>query len=1154
MTRKMVFLMALALALPCPAPAQDAADSPERLLKQADQLEKEGKTAKAVDVYREFLGKHAGHSLGVEAHYRLGKALDALGYVDEVAEQLEAVINDKNVKYRNRPDAFYMLGKLHAGEKKYDKALPVFEKLLGEGAGLYEDEVLSLCAGYYAILGKYDDAGAKLNLLKRRKGSPLAEAAAHKLAVLWLKAEKLDLAVDAVEDLANSWPQNQEARGLMLQLADLFRKKQQYAKAIAACEQVRKRYATSVEAKAVGFVIGQCYKDRKEWSNAVAAFDDVARHLENRQSGLAAEAMLESAEIFLSRLEDPKRAMERYEETASLARTGKAERKAQILELAYFRLGEYYFSQKKWSIALEYYALMRKLDTKINILPRMLKCQTELEMDLGASLRSDQDIEYLKKKIQDNAGTFAAAEGEVFLVDMKLNKALEGRGPTAKYVEEYEAILGRYRKEVLGEQHLESYVYSRIGSAWAHEGTKEGLAKALTACERGLAVDGDTPYKIELLESVARAADLLGDKHKSFQTYQKLFELSSGDKTAKTGVKADEQERRMGEYLRSMLTRAEKTESIEQAIAVARDVIARKGAGSPAGRHAMFYIGELLYLKKGFSQAAAAYRDFIKAYGPPQNADGDLASAPWQPKSADEAVEQVYEASVRIAHCWYMQSHQQNMVKAYEWLARNVPYGNKYVAEAQYWLAMELVKGKKGEEPEAKRKAAERLWTKVVNSSFEFDGRTFREGFHPWVKTPDAERYVKSAILKAGQLYGEVDDHERAAGIFRSYLGLFPAPQEFLKTGRMPRRDGKGEPVDEGYGIARYALGLEYLKLGEIPKFVECYRVYVDVMREDKFRVSGLQLLAYHASKAEDSDAAVEAFSVLLDEFGANELDKNDRPIPVPLKDRLYQRRSSWDGIRRAPPPGLDLAEVRFALGFHYFKRENWAMAAKSLQDFFDNPQTFASKPRPKALYMLAQSYAKGRDHGRALEAIVRLVKDHPTFDAVEEAYVQGASAAGEAGQWRVLDQLYARFVKDHPQSTHRPHMDLYAALSTLRQGDAEKGVSLLASLARSDTFQDVKADAEYYLAVHLMSVAPPKHKEASERLAASLSVYPRERACLAAAQCALAMGRLSEAEALAERTIRGFPEGERKAIDEAKALLADVRKKLAASGGEKKK
>ena len=215
-----VLAVLLALGLPSAAPA---AETPEEALRRAEQLERDGKLSRAVELYRSFLQSHPKHSQTLDAHYRLARCLDALGYVDEVIAELRTVLESPNRRYRNRTEAFYTLGKLYGSLKRHEEAAKVFEQMLAEGAGLYEDEVLSLCGGYYAVLKKYDDAAAKFNLLKRRKDSRYAEQAAYKLAVLWLRAENLDLAVEAVQDLAQGFPQNNQARGLMLQVADLFR-------------------------------------------------------------------------------------------------------------------------------------------------------------------------------------------------------------------------------------------------------------------------------------------------------------------------------------------------------------------------------------------------------------------------------------------------------------------------------------------------------------------------------------------------------------------------------------------------------------------------------------------------------------------------------------------------------------------------------------------------------------------------------------------------------------------------------------------------------------------------------------------------------------------------------------------------------------------
>ena len=138
-----------------------------------------------------------------------------------------------------------MLGKLRAALKQYDKATEALEKMLAEGAGLYQDEALNLCAGYYAVNKQYNEAAAKLNILSRRKNSRFAEQAAYKLCMLWLKAESLDLAVIAIGDLSTRFPRNKQAKSLMFQVADLFRRKRMFRQAVAACDQLRRRFPKS---------------------------------------------------------------------------------------------------------------------------------------------------------------------------------------------------------------------------------------------------------------------------------------------------------------------------------------------------------------------------------------------------------------------------------------------------------------------------------------------------------------------------------------------------------------------------------------------------------------------------------------------------------------------------------------------------------------------------------------------------------------------------------------------------------------------------------------------------------------------------------------------------------------------------------------------
>lgn len=1141
---------AVAALLPgaiAPSEAQDraAAESPERLLQRARGLEDTGKASRAAELYRSFLKAHPNHSQVLTARYRLAKCLDALGLVDEAIKQLKTVSRAENKRFRHRRDALYALGKLYGSLKQYEAATKVFEQLLAEGAGLYQDEVLSLCGGYYAVRKKYDEAAAKFNILKRREGSRFAERAAYKLAVLWLRAEKLELAVEAVQDLATRFPRNNHARGLMVQLANLFRKAGRHDRAIALCTQLRSRFPKSQEARMGGYVIGLCHRDRRRFDEAVKAFDALARVPENRKSGLAAEALLQSAEVLYSDLTQPDRAMQRYEEAAKMARDYGGERQGQILERCYFRLAEHHYTHKKYSVALEYYLLLRRTGTKLNVLPRILQCQARIDSDEPVDLSSPSDAEFIRRKIKEHAGTFVAAEAQTYLADRKMAEALRRKGGFAEVIAQYEKILKGYSKEVLATQSLASYLCLQLGVCYGQGKTKADLAKATAWLEKALAVDRQTPYRVAILETLAGVADAAGDKQRAYAVYKQLFEASAArlDK----GEDDPALRERTAEYIRCMLTRAEQKDSIEEALAVARRIMDRKGPFSEAARHALFYMAELYFLKKDFSAAARTYGRFIKAYGPKQDANGDVVKPPWRPSKIDDRVEQVYEAAVRIAHCWYMQGHTKNMIRAYQWTVRNFPYRNRHCAEAHYWLALEHGKGKEGRRPENRRKMAEALWKNVVHPSFDFESREFHKGFRFWVSDERAAKYVKSAILKAGQTFSELKEHAKAAGIFGEYLALYPAPGDRGRRRRGRGRDRSDEPKpDPLYSIARYALGREQIALGDIPALVECYSPYVDRMREDRFRVSALRLLGYHAGRAGLHEPAIEAYATLLDEYGQNKKNAKGEPIPVPVKDRIRPGRYRWNGIRRKPPKGLDLGQVRYALGFLYWKKEDWARCVKILRPFIDNPHLFDNPSRPKALYMVAQSYYHVHDYAQGVPIVMKLIRDHRKFEAIEEAHVYAARGCVETAKWSQILRLYEKFTDQWSRSAFRPHMDLYAAVATLEQGKTDRGLARLKAIAESDTYADVKASAYYYVGLHLMSRNNPDYREAARQLAKSIAAHPREGACLAAAQCYVQLREWDKARLLLDRTLRSFPKGDRRKIDQAKKLLPEVLKQMA--------
>lgn len=1147
-------------ATPAAAPAAETnaptlPNTPEELFRYGQQMESDGKMIAAGEAYERFVVRFAGHTQIQEVRYRYAKCLDAIGKVDEAVLQLEVATREKNARFKNRQDALFLLAKLYGDQGEREQGCATFELLLAEGAGMYEEEALNLCGGFYAILKKYPEAVGKLNLLRRRPESRFAERAAYKIVLIWLDAGNLEQAAEAVAELTRLYPKNQDGRVLMLRIADAFRTQRKYAESIAACEQLRRDFPSAPEGKAAGYVAGLCFRDQKLPDKALEILLATAKIPENVKSGVAAEAMVQAADILFTDKNDPARAMDLYKEAIALA-SGYPddERRQTIEEIGNLRQGEYNFEKKNWTEALTFYERLTKMGSRIDVLPRVMKCHAALGEDPKIYVSKPAEIEFLRQRINASTGTLGAAEAEVFITDQSLASSLGAMtlaAPRMKCAENYLSILKRYAPEILAEGHLASYACVQMGRAYAgalaseraNGVTNKTWRLAADSFNRAIEVDPQTPYVRAALEGAAQALDAGGALDEAFDVYRRLYE-HAGEllKTAKDDPALLED--RLG-YLRSMLARADSAQTVTNGIAVARRIVDQEGASSSVGRFAMFCIGELYELHKDYPAAAKASDEFIDSYGPKRNAGGDFAAGP-MPAGSDETTRQVCDAAMRIARVWNLKGDRENTRKAYLWMTRNVPNGNRYIAEARYWLVMDAAQGRAGEKDEPRRLALD-LWTNVVSAvPFEALPASDSAGlYYFWVTDPDMMRYAKVAIVKAGETLSRSGNHAVAARIFSAYLSLYPA---------IPPDEGPDKPVkDEISYVARYALGREYVSLTNYDKMVEVYKPYLNGLRSDRLRVSALRMLGYHATSGDLKPFGLDAYAAILDEYGENRLNEWNKPIPFGRAERLRPD-SSWDGIRMAPPPGLDFGQVRYALGFVFWKNKEWKKCALALTPFVYEKGLSNSASRAKALFMLGKSSFKVEEYAAGVQALKTLIADHPTFVAIEEVFTQAAWGSTEMKDWEGVLQLRAEFGKRHPSSNRRDYMDLYEAVALLNIPERRSvGYQRMITLANSAKYQEVRGDVLYYQGRNILTIADLAGKVSSGEYAGafklfadSVKIYPKAPACLQAVKCAVAQGKWKDAKPFAERLVRDFPDADPGILKEATTLSSLIQTELA--------
>jgi TolA-binding protein len=1149
-------LAAAVWAAPGAARAQSPALPPEEVLASAMRLEKEGAFGRAAAAYEGFLRDYPDHVQSANMTYRLAMCYDSVGQPEKAIATYEKLVaaGPGNRNFKHRSDTIMALAKLYGEAKKYGEGVKVLQVLLKEGASLYEDEAQNTCAGYLALLERYEEAAVLFSALKGKEESSLAKEAAYKLAIVWMKANKTDLAKAAVEEFVQRFPGHPRVLELMIRVARHLFDEKQYKSAASVCSQVLRQYKTQPEALEAAFIVALCHRDTGAMDRSVEAFDAAARMPQGDQNlVLASECLFEAAQLCRTKLNREDDAMEFYRRAAHKARDPATDRQKLILEHSLFHLAEYHFKKEEWSAALDLYLQMRKLETNINVLSRILHCQSKLDKYGGASIsaESEEERKFIEARIAANPGSLVALQGEVFLLDKKLETALmSSRAPWAaveEIVAAYGKLLAKYPADVLAQQSLKAYIKMRMGSAYGSPTEDSTVAElkpkwqaGLKLYEEALAEAPDSLFRVEMLEGIAALAERLGESRKAFDAYAKLYDITGKEppKTAEgEGATPGKPKREAFEYLRGLAAIANTPDLVDEAIAKVNEVINFKPEDSKEGREARFYLGELYFMKQRYSDAALAYLTFVRKYGPPMDLADNVLEGWVKPPRVEEVLDQVYESGIRIAQCWYAQGHRQKMLQAFEWVIRNQNHQNPRVAEALYSVLTNKRKGAAEKAPEGREELAEALWRQVVNPSMDFGSKQFLLGYHFWVRSPVALPFVKNAILLAGDLYGKSAKHSLAAQMFQQYLELF-APEE--KRGR-----GKtGNPMfvrDEQYEIASYAVGREFIQAGDFENMARYYRPYIDGFRDAKFRVSILTLLGHYGTQAELFEDAREAYAALLDEYGEpNPPDKNGNPIPVPKEKRLRSA-SSWNGVRAKPPDDWNPGKIRYSLGFLYWKKEDWRGVKMTLAPFVDDAALARNESRDEALFMLGRGLARLKEYGESVKVLDRLVKEYPKFKGREEAIVDLAKACVPAQNWPVLDENYATFVKEQPDAARRPYMDLYRAISQLARGQSAEAVNRLRDLSRADTYSDLKAESFYHLGLVAQKGEKPDMGKAFDLLERSVELYPRAESLLELGRCAVTLRKWAEARKYLDRCRLEFPKSDPAVLDDAKKLLEKV-------------
>jgi tetratricopeptide (TPR) repeat protein len=794
---------------------------------------------------------------------------------------------------------------------------------------------------------------------------------------------------------------------------------------------------------------------------------------------------------------------------------------------------------------------LRAMKSPLNVTSRIMQCKAKMSADgkAGLEVDSEDDLALIRKQIVDNPGTLIALQSELLLLDKKVQKTFasvsdrQGIGWAAVQllIDEYNELLKKYPGAVLNQEEMRPVLRLRMGNLYAYAQATDParpskLKTGIELIEQALMEAPQALFRVEALQSLAFLYANTGENKKAFETQKKLLEITGQDPTSA--------QKTAPELIRQMMPLVRSEDLVDDAIATMQQIIAKGPDSAPEVRQARFNLAELTAMKKRNNEAIKLYQDFIKRYGPPQDPDGRV-SAQWKkPAGVNEVLDQVYECGYRIVHCWRAstQPYGKEALNACTWVIENQNFQNPRIAEMLYYVI------DRGENPaklpnDKKDELARAFWTRMVNPSLDFGSKSYKDGFYKWLTDGRAAPFVRVAIMKAAQLSAEINKHERAAEMYRAFVDTYNP-----ESNKLHNSDGTPLfPLDDMYYAASYGLGRELVFSKNYVEMVKAFRIYVDGMRASKFRAAALQLMGHYGSKAELYNEASEAYAALLDEYSpaATNMPQNVTNLyaRVYLKpEQRLRKQSSWDGYRMPLSDKIDLGDVRYGLGHLYWKKEQWAQCLTALDPFLTDRLLAKSPSRAEALFMLARCQMKTGLFTAAQLTMERSLKDHPDYKEAEQIYRDLIRSHVDTANWPAVTRTYQDYLVRHKEGRFRPHMDLYLAVSQLNGTNEATGERTLIDLSKADTYEDVKAEAYYRLALRALSEkTPPDQAGALPLLRKSIEAYPQIPALMEAARCAKGTKNFTAAREYLDQLVRQFPTVEQALMDQVQQLRRQI-------------
>ncbi len=452
-----------------------------------------GEYERAAERFLKLIEEFPQSNLALQANYKLGKSYFKGKDYPEVIKVYKGFI-EKYPQFQEPEikEIYFLLGQAYLWSEQYKEAEETFSGL----SSLYPEFELIKEAEYFRSLSlfrqeKYQEAIIKLEELMVEGEDKTKNETYYLLARCWLNLEEYDKAIEKLEDLKQFKVENSLLEKVIFDLGLAYSRQGDKEKAVLEFQEFVEKYPQTELIKSAHFELGKNLYSLKKYKLAISELKEISTAEALYLRGKAAEE-LGDQEGEISAFEELR---EKFPQS-------------EYSQEAYFKLGNYYYSQKRYKETIEEFKKISQIFPHSSLI-------SETYYWMGWSyfkLTEYQKASECFKKVREDDINLKLAQRAIFMAAESLYNLEDYQ----KAREEYRDFIGKYPKAELS-------VNAQYAIAWTFLENKE-YEPSIQEFKKLISIYPESKFVEEAQFRIGKGYFLLGNKDEAKTELEKFID------------------------------------------------------------------------------------------------------------------------------------------------------------------------------------------------------------------------------------------------------------------------------------------------------------------------------------------------------------------------------------------------------------------------------------------------------------------------------------------------------------------------------------------------------------------------------------------------------------------------------------------------------